>query len=425
MKLISLIITRISTALMILMAAWAVVFYYIVIDEINDETDDALENYSEYLITRALAGEELPAADNGTNNSYYINDVSEEYARANKGVRYSEEMVWIGSKDETEPARILKTIFRDDNDRYRELTVLIPTIEKSDLTETILWWIVILYFALLCGVIAVNVWVLRKSLRPLYALLDWIDGFTVGKELAPLENNPKVSEFRKLNSAVYSSATRNNEIFEQQKTFIGNASHEMQTPLAIIQNRLEMLAQSPDITEQQLENIAKTRQAAEYMVKLNRSLLLLARIESGQFNETRPININWLVRNALADYEEIYAGRDISLSVEGTDELVITMNETLASVLLNNLLKNAYAHTPKGGSIVISIDADRFSICNTAENGPLDKEHIFDRFYQGHKKEGFTGLGLALAYSVSQIYGLSITYDYTVRMHCFGFRQKK
>ncbi len=156
MKLIFRIISRLSVALLGLMAVWAVAFYFIMVEEINDETDDSLEDYAYHLITRTLAGEDMPSVNNGTNNTYHLAEVSPEYAAVNPALRYADETVYMRSLGESEPARVLKTIFRDSEDHIFELTVAIPTFEKEDLQERILWWILILYAVLLGAVIAVN-----------------------------------------------------------------------------------------------------------------------------------------------------------------------------------------------------------------------------------------------------------------------------
>ena len=118
-----------------------------IIDEVNDEVDDSLEDYSEVLITRALAGEQLPSQSDGSNNSYYLITVTADYAEKQKRIRYSDEMVHIEAKGETEPARVLRTIFKDKDRQYYELTVSTPTIEKQDLQEAILNWMLLLYFS--------------------------------------------------------------------------------------------------------------------------------------------------------------------------------------------------------------------------------------------------------------------------------------
>ena len=201
MRLVYRIVLHMSWALSLLLAGWAVLFYLTMIDEINDEVDDSLENYAEMLVTRSLAGRELPAAYSGSNNGYYLHDVSAEYAEERPRMEFSDEVFFIPDKDDDEPARVLRTIFRDSGGRYKELTVMTPTIEKDDLQEAILWWIVYLYLFLLLMILLVNVLVLHRTLRPLYALLRWFDSYTVGGKNAPLVNDTKVIEFRRLNEA--------------------------------------------------------------------------------------------------------------------------------------------------------------------------------------------------------------------------------
>lgn len=419
MKLLYRITSRISVALLILFAVWGTVFYYIMIDEINDETDDALEDYSEYIITRALGGEELPDKDNGTNNSYHIKEVTAEYASRTPGVQYLDEMVYIYNKKETEPARILKTIFKDREDRYFELSVSFPTVEKKDLKETILHWIIILYVILLLAIILVNAWVLQRSMRPLYVLLDWLNKLTLGKKIPPLKNETNVTEFHRLNEAMLHSAERNAAMYEQQSLFIGHASHELQTPVAICQNRLEMLADDPTLTEKQLAEILKTRQMLEHISRLNRTLLLLTKVENRQFPDSTDININILLKKLSADFGEAYEYKKIELLMEEKADLHVCMNESLASVLFSNLLKNAYIHNLHGGKVEVFVTSEGVDISNTATGGALNPDYIFQRFYREQGKDTSAGLGLSLAESICRLYNLDITYSFANGMHHF------
>lgn len=419
MKLLYRITLRVSIAILILFAAWSVLFYYIIIDEINDETDDSLEDYSEFIIRRALAGEDLPETDNGTNNSYYIIDVTRDYAEKTPSVRFLEETVYIHSKKETEPARIYKTIFRDRTDRYYELTVMIPTIEKKDLKETILFWIVILYVLLLLAIIVVNAVVLRRSLQPLYIMLEWLDKLSLNEKTPALDIDSDVSEFRKLSEALLRSAHRNAEAYEQQSLFIGHASHELQTPIAIALNRLEVLADEPGVTESQLLQILKTKESLESVSKLNKTLLLMTKIENNQYPESKEIDVNELVYALLSDFGEAYGYLKIEHEVREEAHLRVKMNETLALVLVNNLIKNAYIHNFKEGQVRITITSDSIRIANTAQTGALNPEYIFRRFYQGVKKDGSAGLGLSLVDSVCRYYTMRIGYAFDEEMHHF------
>lgn len=418
MKLFHLVLWRISLALIVVLTVWAGFFYMAVVEEVNDEVDDTLEDYSEGLIIRALSGEDMPTASNGSNNQYYLYEVSESYAASHPQITYRDEMVFITEKSETEPARVLITIFRTEDERYMELAVYTPTIEKLDLLRAILGWIIFLYVLLLLIILSINIWVFRKNMKPLYVLLKWLDTSQLGKKNEPLENTTKITEFRKLNAATMAFAERGEKLFEQQKTFIGNASHEMQTPLAICRNRLEMLMEDETLTEHQLNELIKTHQTLENLTRMNRSLLLLCKIENGQFVDTRSVCLNDILAHYLDDYKEVYAYRNITVTVTTDSSFCVEMNDSLVSVLVTNLLKNSFVHNIDGGFIYIKITANTFEISNTGEK-PLDRERIFERFYQGQKKEGSTGLGLALVDSICKANHLKIDYTYVENRHIF------
>lgn len=418
MKLFHLVLWRISLALIVVLTVWAGFFYMAVVEEVNDEVDDTLEDYSEGLIIRALSGEDMPTASNGSNNQYYLYEVSESYAASHPQITYRDEMVFITEKSETEPARVLITIFRTEDERYMELVVYTPTIEKLDLLRAILGWIIFLYVLLLLNILSINIWVFRKNMKPLYVLLKWLDSSQLGKKNEPLENTTKITEFRKLNAATMAFAERGEKLFEQQKTFIGNASHEMQTPLAICRNRLEMLMEDETLTEHQLNELIKTHQTLENLTRMNRSLLLLCKIENGQFADTRSVCLNDILAHYLDDYKEVYAYRNITVTVTTDSSFCVEMNDSLVSVLVTNLLKNSFVHNIDGGFIYIKITANTFEISNTGEK-PLDRERIFERFYQGQKKGGSTGLGLALVDSICKANHLTIDYTYVENRHIF------
>ncbi len=419
MKLFHLVMWRVSLLLTVVLTFGAVFFYWAVMEEVNDETDDSLDDYAETLIIRSLSGEELPSKNSGSNNQYYLYEVSEEYARMYPHITYRDEMVYIEEKKETEPARVLMTIFETDDGRFMELVVYTPTIEKFDLRKAILGWIVFLYVLLLFAILTVNGLVFQRNMKPLYRLLHWLEQYRLGGRNKPLDNKTGISEFRKLNEATITFAERSEKLYEQQKLFIGNASHEMQTPLAICRNRLEMLMDDETLTERQLSELMKTHHTLENLTRLNKSLLLLCKIENHQFSEEKDICLNEMLELYLEDYKEVYAYRHISVTVRVESCFRLMMNESLASVLLTNLLKNAFVHAVEGGRIDILFTETSFAIGNTGDE-PLDEKRIFERFYQGKsKKEGSTGLGLALVDSVCKANGLKVSYRYAEGKHWF------
>ncbi len=425
MKLIWRIVGRLSVALLILMAGWAVAFYAILTAEINDETDDTLEDYAHDIIARVLAGEALPSEDNGTNNTYHLVDLTGvPDASQRPAVSYSDETVWMASKMETEPARVLRTVFDDSAGRTWELTVAIPSFEKRDLQSRITLWIALLYALMLATVVGVNVLIVRRSFRPLYALLEWLGQVRPGVAPPPLETPGDVTEFRLLGDAVIDSVKRSGELFDEQRLFTGNAAHELQTPIAVCRSRLEMLAGDPSLTEPQLEQIGAVMGTLDRLAALNRTLLLLARIDNRGFSGGAPVDATPIIRRLADDYSEVYGHRGLVVEVNARAAFRPVMDETLAGVLWGNLLKNAFVHSPDGGRIDVTISARGVSVSNAATAGPLDPVVIFRRFFRSGVDTG-TGLGLALVESICRLYGLIVDYEYTESRHTFTIKPPK
>ena len=409
---------RLTAVLLPLMAVWGALFYFTMVDEIRDEADDSLEDYSAMIISRILAGEALPQGNDGSNNSFEVRAVDSNYAATHPHLSYRDENIYIPDKREQEPARVLTSIFSDAEGQFYELMVMTPTFEKNDLFEAVLAWIVVLYVALLFIVLVVTMIIFRRSLQPLYDLLHWLDAYRPGGRPQSVPNKSDVEEFRRLNVALQQAVDRSEELFERQSQFIGNASHELQTPLAIIGNRVEWLLDSPSITEEEAGELFKIQKTLSRAVRLNKTLLLLTKIDNGQFPESVEVDIVTAVEEGVESYGDVYAAREVNFTHNLPAELKVTMNESLATTLISNLVKNAYVHTPQGGDAHIEIVGRTLRVSNTGSE-PLDKEHIFERFYQAARKEGSTGLGLALVAAVCRYYNLRLEYFFADGKHNF------
>lgn len=419
MKLIHNIAVRLSVALLPVIGLWAMVFYFVIVDEINDEADDLLESYAEQLMVRKLSGKELPVTNIMTDGHYSISQVTESYADSQAGMEYYDSDFYISEADENEPARFLKTIFRDREGRCFELIVATPTFEKNDLIGTILWWILALYLILLLTVILIALVVLQKSMRPLYKILDWLNAYTPGKSHSRLSIDTDIHEFRQLEKVTTEATDRSDKAFEKQKQFIGNASHELQTPLAVLGGRIDWMLDNDSLGEESVGELVQMKRELGHIVRLNKTLLLLTKIDNDQFPDQTDVNLSSMVLSQKELYEEIFSSKRISCSVQVPDEpVIIRMNETLASILVTNIIKNAFVHSPEGGTVALTLTENELVVANSGDS-PLDQGRIFDRFYQGAKKDGSTGLGLALAKTIADRNGVRLTYSYESGMHLF------
>lgn len=415
---------RLSMAMIPLLALWAACFYFAMVAEINDETDDALESYSESILIRFLAGEPLEIERDGSNNSYELQQVDAAYALSRPKLSFRDEEIYIPVKREYEPARVQTTLFQRVDGTWYELRVSTPTFERNDLMETVLGWVVALYLVLLVTGISLTMWVFYRSMSPLYKLLAWLDRYLPGHHSEPVPNDTTITEFRRLNEATQQMADRADELYERQKQFIGNASHELQTPLAVLGNRMEWMLDSMQLNEEQMAEMIRMLHTQRHMVRLNRNLLLLTKIDNGQFPESTTLDLVTILTRETEVLAEMYEAREIRCTLSLPERFEVMMNDSLASILITNLLRNAYLHSKNRTSIEVRIEDATLTISNEGEQ-PLDGDRIFERFYQGSKREGSTGLGLALARAVADTYELQLTYHYADGRHHFALRFPK
>ena len=418
MRLFSRIAIRLAATLIVLMSLWAVLFYFAMADQIHDEVDDALEDYTTLIITRKLAGRELPNAGDGSNNTFTITPVSADYARRHSHYRYHDESVYIPEKREYEPARVITTIFNDAEGQYYELKVSTPSFEKADLFSAVLLWIVVLYVLLLLITVGITMLIFYRNLRPLYILLEWLDSYHPGVNPKPINNPTRVTEFKRLNVALQSAIDRSEQMLERQTQFIGNASHELQTPLAIIGNRVEWLLDESKLTDEQAMELYKINKTLSRAVRLNKTLLLLTKIENSQFIETSQVDLVAIVSETVESLSEIYISRQIKFTTDLPSKFEVQMNESLASTLVTNLIKNVYVHSEQGVEARAAIVGRKLIVENQGRE-MLDREHIFERFYQGSQRETSMGLGLALVAAICRHYNINIEYSFVNGSHRF------
>lgn len=419
MKLLSYTYRKLALLLFLLMAVWGVLFYYAIIDEVVDETDDTLENYGEILMESALHDPSILETEGSLMSFYKFTPISEEEGRHYRQVFY-DATVYIELEDEDEPVRVMCTAFRMPDGQYYELKLMISILERDDMVEAMLWYLGALFLLfLICTSIGIQL-VLKGVFRPLHRLLDWLHCIQPGKEVPPLDNPTKIREFRQLSDAALDMGNRSYKAYEEQKQFIENASHELQTPLAIVRGKVELLAESEGMTEQQMEQLDEIYATLGRAVKLNKSLLLLSRIENGQYTEMEDVSVDEILDELLPDLMDIYEHKQVRLIRKREEQpFIIRCNHSLAQILVSNLVKNSLLHNREGGELQVLTTPTSLVIKNTGDV-PLDGEKLFRRFYHGMDgKKDSTGLGLAIARSIALSSSLKLTYEWQDGMHAF------
>ena len=422
MKLIYKVTLRLAVVIMPVLLVWATALYFTMVHQVNDETDDSLDDYAEMIARRVISGDELPTPGDGSNNTYSIELLPATRYHDDSEV-YEDREVYLHWKKEFEPARALIKVFHDADGVAYKLTVSTPTFERDDIIRVLLIHIATIYMLLLSIILVVTILVFKFSMKPLYSLLKWLDGYRPGNGIYGFPDEESVVEFRKLTRAARETIERAENHLERQKQFIGNASHELQTPLAVLGNRIEWMMDNTTLTEEQFAELSKMRQSIHRLARLNRTLLLLSKIDSGHFLDRSDVDIVPIIDNELEVYSEIFAEKELVCNVKVPKSFVVRMDEMLATTMVGNLIKNAFVHSPAGGRVDIVIAHGSFSVSNSGDEA-LDESRLFDRFYTSGKT-GSTGLGLALVKSITGYYGFGLKYRYTGGNHSFTIKMRE
>ena len=425
MKLSRRIIVSVSIALVALFALWAIVFTRTTKRQIYSHIDLILTQQSDKIISRFLDNDSIPNSLSGMSGTmeFFIEKVSPEYAKSHQIPVFQTDEEFIDDIQEDEIVREMSSVFQKRGIDY-ELTLSTHVFAWNDTLDFAIFSILTLAVALLVAIILIVSFIIIGNMRPLYRLTDWLRSRKDTEEVPKPDSRIKVQEFKEIETAVLEASEKSKQVYEEQKRFIGNASHEIQTPIAICRNRLELLVDETQLDEHQLTEIEKTLDTLGYISRLNKSLLLLSKIDNHQFKEETEIEINKVVNQALENLEEIYESTKVGVSVAEKQRIVVKMDPTLASSLVNNLLKNAFIHNLQGGNIAITLSDNTLTIGNTGKNEALDAESVFKTFYRKGENTHSTGLGLAIAKAICTEYGFEINYQFIENQHTFSVKFK-
>ncbi|MBS1579607.1 MAG: HAMP domain-containing histidine kinase [Bacteroidetes bacterium] len=263
----------------------------------------------------------------------------------------------------------------------------------------------------------INRVVLKKLWKPFYTTLKTVDNFEISnqKQIQFQQNN--IEEFTSLNKTLESVINKAQQEFTSLKQFTENASHELQTPLAIIRTKFDILIQNENLSQQQIEAIQAANNALHRLANLNKSLLLLTKIENSQFQEKSNIDFKLSIKNKLIQLNELIQNKNIQVGLN-LEEVSINMNNDLAEILLNNLLINAIKYNVQGGEIIIQLTSTQLQIANTAQ-ASLDTNKIFTRFYKAEQSAQSNGLGLSIAKQICDTAGYLLAYSFNNNYHYF------
>lgn len=412
MKLSNYTLLSMSVILPFIISIWAFVFYIELLDEVRDSIDDGLENYKMLIIYEAARDTSILQKTQFRESNYAIRKVSADHALRMRET-YRDTLLYSQYEQEKEPYRLLTTSFLASDSQYYELNIASSMVEEDDLTEDLLYSLLWLYLVLLAVILLLNNFLLKRIWAPFYQLLDQLKRFRLGSSKPFIPPTTRVEEFRDMNETVAALLQRNQDTFNSQKQFIENAAHELQTPVAISINKLELMAEQPEMTETHTHALGQVIQILERLNRLNKSLLLLSKIENRQFMEEETIHFNDILRDVVEAFNDFAQYKNIAVEYRESSRADFQMNKELARTLVSNLIKNAIVHNLPDGKVKIHVAASYFSIENTGSEVPLDEDKMFSRFYKNSAQKNTTGLGLAIVKAIAGLYGFKVEYTFS------------
>lgn len=412
MKLVNHLTIRLSGIFILILSVWSVFYFIFQMNEIHDGIDEGLNNLKQEFILKANDSPEFVINMEKYNPlNMIVNHISYEDA-INSKETYSTTKVYFPSEEEYEEVRMLTTVFRCEQDgQYYQLKFFTSTVESDDLVKSILYLLIILWLALALALIFANKAIIDKSSRPFRKLLSNLRGFELNNTKMIDFPDTSIDEYKELNIAVKKLLEENIQTFTEQKNFIENASHELQTPLAISINKLDLLINDKELERKQIEEISSILNNLNRMKKLNSTLLLLSKIKNKQFSNNEQLDLYRIFEETLENFEALIEHKELKLSINDTGHPIVMMNSDLAYIMATNLIKNAIAYNIKGGNITLAFTPDSITIKNDGM-APEDEVNIFDRYVSHSENKQSSGLGLSIVQSIVKLFGYKIAYQY-------------
>ncbi len=297
------------------------------------------------------------------------------------------------------------------------------TVNKSKVeTEDILQLIILVTMCMIALILLINLYVNRKIInrlwQPFYTAIEQIKSYHINDRQSLSLPNQNIEEFNLLNESLNTMTKSIYNDYQALKSFTENASHEMQTPLAVIRSKTDILLQQTDLTETSIKHILGIEDGITKLSRLHQSLLLLTKIENLNFSFTEKINISTIIQQKIEEKREIFQSKLLSIE-ENIIPVEILFHHHFAEILVNNLLTNTIRYSPENGKVEVVVTKEKLVVKNTAINGQLDANKILTRFYKAQQNQEGIGLGLAIVNEICKVAGFSLQYSYADNQHIF------
>lgn len=393
----------------------SIIFYILLSLKIDHLHDKNLLLKQENILRKIREKRENIDSNYGVVGEFTINEINTKEPKNYNSI--TDTSIFYPSRNNGLPFKKQTGIFTH-NDKQYEITTYSSSIETTHLMIAVFAIHGSIYIIMLFSIIIINRKVSEKLWQPFYETIDKLNKYDISKNASiNLENKTGVIEFDELNRVIEQLINKDLLAYQSQKQFVENASHEIQTPLAIIRSKAELLMEQPDLNEKTAELLHDITEATTRLSSLNKTLLLLAKIENNQFLVQKNINLSEIIEISLSNFEQFFGDNLPKIKIETDAASCIIANQSLIEALFNNLIRNAIIHNIPSGKITIVLKDKVFKIDNTGPELSIPTELLFERFRKDSNKFNQSGLGLAIVKQICTLYGYKLSYTYKDYIH--------
>ncbi|UMB62025.1 HAMP domain-containing histidine kinase [Lutibacter sp. A80] len=376
--------------------------YYLIQHTVNEEVDEILKDEGGRIDFFIKEEGKLPSS----NYLFNTTIVNKDFSAPNI---YKDTLIYEAYKNKLIPYRTYKfTTVVDDQKMRISLKHII-----LEMNELIIWLFVtttLITLLLVAGVFFINQEIYKWTWKPFFENLPKLTNYDVNKQNPVNLKVSNINELEEVNKLVVTLMNQVKKDFQKLKEFNENISHEIQTPLAIIRNKMVLLLESQKLNEKEFKWVQAVYQEANKLSKIGKSLTLISRIENQEFTRLDSVDIGVVVNNIIGNMEEIIKFKNLKLTVDFTP-VKVKCDLVLANILFTNLIKNAIQHNHEGGYIKMLLDEEKFEIVNSGAASKIATEKLFNRFQRGNEGTESLGLGLAINQKICEMYGFHLVYN--------------
>lgn len=395
------------------------VYFYLVESIWLDELDDHNQQVKNQILTRFSKSdpEELKRKITLWNEIQVSSHIRPVYTFHEDSIYLTEREIMDGGSMELERFRGLSSVISLNGNFYE---VIVETnVEEVHETVFDISLVTTLFVVLLIiGFILLNRYLSKQIWKPFTDTLQKLKQFDLNSASVIHFSETDIREFAQLNTVLTKLIDNNIRIYKQQKEFAQNASHELQTPLALLKTKIDLLIQDPTLSPEQRNIIDALDNSVSRVTRINKNLLLLAGIENKTY-ESKEIDLALVVKTLTEVFKDFAEDKACHISVNIDERFEIKANESLAEILISNLISNAVRHCSAGSSIAVSLNNRVLSVSNDGEFG-LNEAKLFQRFISTNSKNPGTGLGLAIVKEICDKYNWQVRYVFENNRHIFS-----